>query len=129
VLQEFTISHNIGYINFPGQKKKLPSCSMVSSLTADLPLFLPCLTERPVLARRYAHGTTGATRSVAPPPQIHKNLQEKALQHSDSNEFINLSVGASRVLMFKAATNNISNNTQPTILATIHIKHNVNIHM
>jgi hypothetical protein len=26
---------------------------MVSSLTTDLPLFLPCLTERSVLARRY----------------------------------------------------------------------------
>jgi hypothetical protein len=34
----------------------------------------------------------------------------KALQYCDSNEFIELTVGASRVLMSKAATNNICSN-------------------
>jgi hypothetical protein len=38
----------------------------------------------------------------------------EALQYCDSNEFIELTVGTSRVLMSKPATN---------------IKHNVNIHM
>jgi hypothetical protein len=57
----------------------------------------------------FAHGTTGAKRTV----DIHKNLQKKkceALQYCDSNEFIELTVGTSRVLMYKAATNNICGN-------------------
>jgi hypothetical protein len=39
-------------------------------------------------------------------------LQQKseALQYCDSNEFIELTVGASRFLMSKAATNNICSN-------------------
>jgi hypothetical protein len=48
-----------------------------------------------------------------PPPQIHKHLQQKkseTLQYCDSNEFIELTVGTSRVLMSKAATNKICNN-------------------
>jgi hypothetical protein len=59
----------------------------------------------------FAHGTTGAKRTVAPPP-LHINLQKKceALQYCDSNEFIELTVGTSRVLMSKAATNNICSN-------------------
>jgi hypothetical protein len=46
-------------------------------------------------------------------PPIHKNLQKKnceALQYCDSNEFIEVTVGTSRVLMSKAATNNIYSN-------------------
>jgi hypothetical protein len=64
----------------------------------------------------FAHGTTGAKRTVGPPPtpQIHKNLQKKkkseAFQYCDSNEFIELTVGTSRVLMSKAAANNICSN-------------------
>jgi UDP-N-acetylglucosamine pyrophosphorylase len=65
-----------------------------------------------------AHGTTGAKPRVgAPPPPVHKNLQNKfakqkceALQYCDNNEFIELTVGTSRVLMSKAATNNICSN-------------------
>jgi hypothetical protein len=40
------------------------------------------------------------------------------LQYCESNEFIELTVGTSRVLMSKAATNNNCSN-----------KHNVNTHM
>jgi hypothetical protein len=62
----------------------------------------------------FAHGQTGAklTVGVPPPPRIHNNLQKKceALQYCDSNEFIELTVGTSRVLMSKAATNNICSN-------------------
>jgi hypothetical protein len=47
------------------------------------------------------------------PPTPNKNLQKKkkseALQYCD-NEFIELTVSTSRVLMSKAATNNISSN-------------------
>jgi hypothetical protein len=61
----------------------------------------------------FAHGTTGAKRTVS--ASVHKNLQKKkknseALQYCDSNEFIELTVGTSRVLMSKAATNNICSN-------------------
>jgi hypothetical protein len=47
-----------------------------------------------------------------PPPPIHKNLQKKceALQYCDSNEFIELTVGTSRVLMSKSEINNICSN-------------------
>jgi hypothetical protein len=68
-------------------------------------------------------GQPGQSEQLAPPPPpIHKNVQKKceALQHCDSNECIELTVGTSRVLMSKAATN---------IFAAINIKHNVNIHM
>jgi hypothetical protein len=60
----------------------------------------------------FAHGTTGAKRKFGAPP-IHKNLQKKnceALQYYDNNEFIELTVGTSRFLMSKAATNNICSN-------------------
>jgi hypothetical protein len=59
----------------------------------------------------FAHGTTGAKRTVGA-PSMHKNLPKKceALQYCDSNEFIELTVGTSRVLMSKAATNNICSN-------------------
>jgi hypothetical protein len=60
----------------------------------------------------FAHGTTGAKRKFGAP--IHKFCKKKknsqALQYCDSNEFIVLAVGASRVLMSKAATNNIFSN-------------------
>jgi hypothetical protein len=55
-------------------------------------------------------GQPGQSEQLAPPPPpIHKNLQKKceALQYCDSNEFIELTGGTSRVLMSKAATNNI----------------------
>jgi hypothetical protein len=59
-------------------------------------------------------GQPGQSEQLAPPPQkIHKNLQKKkceALQYCDSNQFIELTVGTSRVLMSKAATNNICSN-------------------
>jgi hypothetical protein len=63
----------------------------------------------------FAHGTTGAKRTVGgpPSPHVHKNLQKKkktVLQYCDSNEFIELTVSTSRVLMSKAATNNICSN-------------------
>jgi hypothetical protein len=47
-----------------------------------------------------------------PPPQYIKMCKTKceALQYCDSNGFIEITVGASRVLMSKAATNNICSN-------------------
>jgi hypothetical protein len=51
----------------------------------------------------FAHGTTGAKRTVGAPAR-------EALQYCDSNEFIELTVGTPRVLMSKAATNNICSN-------------------
>jgi hypothetical protein len=55
-------------------------------------------------------GQPGQSEQLAPP--LHKNFQKKceALQYCDSNEFIELTVGTSRVLMSKAATNNICRN-------------------
>jgi hypothetical protein len=58
-------------------------------------------------------GQPGQIEQLAtPPPPKHKNLQKKceALQYCDSNKFIELTVGTSRVLMSKAATNNICSN-------------------
>jgi hypothetical protein len=54
----------------------------------------------------------GQSEQLAPPYTIHKNLQKKceALQYCDNKEFIKLTVGASRVLMSKTATNNICSN-------------------
>jgi hypothetical protein len=57
----------------------------------------------------FARGTTGAKRTVGAP--LHKNLPKKAkFCNIDSNEFIELTVGTSRVLMSKVATNNICSN-------------------
>jgi hypothetical protein len=53
---------------------------------------------------------------VAPPPpkkkfeKKKKKKKNEALLYCDSNEFIELTVGTSRVLMSKAATNNICSN-------------------
>jgi hypothetical protein len=58
----------------------------------------------------------GKANSWRPIP-VHKNLQKKkcdALQYCDSNKFIGLTVGTSRVLMSKAATNNIYSNKRKT---------------
>jgi hypothetical protein len=54
-------------------------------------------------------GQPGQSGQLAPPTPGHKNLQKKceALQYCDSNEFIELTVGTLRILMSKAATNNI----------------------
>jgi hypothetical protein len=60
----------------------------------------------------FAHGTTGAKRTVGAPhsQKFAKKKKIEALQYCDSNEFIELTVGTSRVLMSKAATNNICSN-------------------
>jgi hypothetical protein len=58
-------------------------------------------------------GQPGQSEQLAVPPPVHKNLQKKKcdpLQDCDSNEFIGLTVGTSRVSMSKAATNNIFSN-------------------
>jgi hypothetical protein len=62
-------------------------------------------------------GQPGQSEQLAPPtPYIKfekKNKRKKereALQYCDSNEFIELMVGTSHVLMSKAATNNICSN-------------------
>jgi hypothetical protein len=58
-------------------------------------------------------GQPGQSEQLAPPPppkfiRICKKCE--ALQYCDSNEFIELMVGTPRVLMSKAATNNICSN-------------------
>jgi hypothetical protein len=63
----------------------------------------------------FAHGKTGAKGTVGanPPPPLYIKICKKifeALQYCDSNQFIELTVGTSRVLMSKAATNNICSN-------------------
>jgi hypothetical protein len=57
-------------------------------------------------------GQPGQSEQLAPP---HKNLQKKimlsfAIQYCENNEFIEVTVGTSRVLMSKAATNSICSN-------------------
>jgi hypothetical protein len=60
----------------------------------------------------FAHGTTGAKRTVAPHSHIKicNKKKSEALQYCDSNEFVELTVGTSRGLVSKAATNNICSN-------------------
>jgi predicted membrane GTPase involved in stress response len=54
-------------------------------------------------------GQPGQSEQLPLPP--HKKLQKcEALQYCDSNEFIELTVGTLRVLISKAATNNICSN-------------------
>jgi hypothetical protein len=59
-------------------------------------------------------GQPGQSEQLAPPPfPVHQNYKKKksdALQYCDSNEFIGLTVGTLRVLVSKAATNNICSN-------------------
>jgi hypothetical protein len=56
-------------------------------------------------------GQPGQSEQLAPPPHTYKFAKKcKALQYCDSNEFIELTVGASRILMSKAAINNICSN-------------------
>jgi hypothetical protein len=59
-------------------------------------------------------GQPGQSEQLAPPPPypVHKNLPKncEALQYCDRNEFIELTEGTPRVLMSKAATNNICSN-------------------
>jgi hypothetical protein len=59
-------------------------------------------------------GQPGQSEQLPPQPQYIKIWRKKseALQYCDSNEFIELTVGTSRVLMSNAATNNISSNKQ-----------------
>jgi hypothetical protein len=57
----------------------------------------------------------GKANNWRPPPPFQyikfaKNKKSEALQYCDSNEFIELTVGTSRVLMSKAATKNICSN-------------------
>jgi hypothetical protein len=61
----------------------------------------------------FAHGTTRAKLTVGapPPPQYVKICKKmRSFANYDSKEFIELTVGASHVLMSKAATNNICSN-------------------
>jgi hypothetical protein len=59
----------------------------------------------------FAHGTTVEKGTVSAPHPIHKNCVKKnkkeALQYCDSNQFIELTEGTSRVFMSKASTNSI----------------------
>jgi hypothetical protein len=61
----------------------------------------------------------GKNQLVGPPPppqyiNFAKEKKSEAFQYCDSNEFIELTVGTSRVLMSKAATNNICSNKRKT---------------
>jgi hypothetical protein len=68
------------------------------------------MQSRPLLPMRQP----GQSEQLSPPPPpIHKNLQNnkcEALQYCDTNELIELTLGAIRILMSKAATNNIFSN-------------------
>jgi hypothetical protein len=56
-------------------------------------------------------GQPGPSEQLAPPYiKICKKKKCEALQDCDSNEFIKLTVGTSRVFMSKATTNNICSN-------------------
>jgi hypothetical protein len=63
-------------------------------------------------------GQPGQSEQLAPPPKKKpikickkkKKKKSKALQYCDRNEFIELTVDTSRVLMSEAATNNICSN-------------------
>jgi hypothetical protein len=57
-------------------------------------------------------GQPGQSEQLAPLPQYIKICKKKCdpLQYCGSNEFIGLTVGTWRVLMSKAATNNICSN-------------------
>jgi hypothetical protein len=58
-------------------------------------------------------GQPGQSEQLAPPPPTQRFAKKKvceALQYCDSIEFTELTVGTSRVLMSKAATNNICSN-------------------
>jgi hypothetical protein len=57
-------------------------------------------------------GQLGQSKQLPPPPNTYKFAKKKckALQYCDSNKFIELKVGTTRVLMSKAATNNICSN-------------------
>jgi hypothetical protein len=56
----------------------------------------------------------GESEQLPPPPPKKKNIKiakkTEPLKYCDSNEFIELTVGTSRILMSKAATNNICSN-------------------
>jgi hypothetical protein len=56
-------------------------------------------------------GQPGQSEQLAPPPKK-KKIKKKceALHYCDSNKFIELTVGTSRVWMSKVATNNICSN-------------------
>jgi hypothetical protein len=90
-----------------------PFCNILPTAIAFLVLVLDgyyqyaglCVLTSPGLA--FAHGTAGAKRTVG---ETFKKKKCEALQYCDSNEFIELTVGTSRVLMSKAATNNICSN-------------------
>jgi hypothetical protein len=58
-------------------------------------------------------GQPGQSEQLPPPPSQYIKICKKkcdALQYCDTNEFIGIKVGTSRVLMSKAATNNICSN-------------------
>jgi hypothetical protein len=58
----------------------------------------------------FVHGATGAKRTDALPPYIKIFKKWEALQYCDSNKFIEITVDTWRVLMSKAAMDNICSN-------------------
>jgi hypothetical protein len=57
-------------------------------------------------------GQPGQSKQFAHQKKRERPTPREALQYCDSNEFVELTVGTSRVLMSKAATNNICSNKQ-----------------
>jgi hypothetical protein len=53
-------------------------------------------------------GQLGQSKQLAPPPPYIK--KSEVLQYGDSNKFIELTDGTSRVVVSKAVTNNICSN-------------------
>jgi hypothetical protein len=84
-------------------------CNLQTFSNGQLKYFL---TESSKQGRSLPMGQPGQSEELAPPP-INKNLQKKKIAKFCNiviAEFIELTVGTSRVLMSKAATNNISSN-------------------
>jgi hypothetical protein len=78
----------------------------------DEVVFVPlCFTLVADRAGLFPWDNRGKANSWCPPPQYIKICKKcEALQYCDNNEFIELTVGTLRVLMSKAATNNICSN-------------------
>jgi hypothetical protein len=92
---------------------------MIDSVrTADLIMtsvnnIIPVIQRHPCYrqGRPLPMGQPGQSEQLAPPsPYIKICKKCEALQYCESNEFIELTVGTSRDLLSKAATNNICSN-------------------
>jgi hypothetical protein len=87
-----------------GKQRKLREDVLLLDVTLTQ-LVIGCRQGRPLRM-----GQPGQSEQLAPPYIKICKKKCESLQYCDSSEFIVLTVGASRVLMSKAATNNICSN-------------------